>query len=262
MIKWVIRMFSTRLSDYRALILVLICSCFSSLSFATEGGLRLAQTRVVFDAANPNAKLAIKNSSPQVYLIKADVINTPEGNAHQPAPPFIATPPMFRLEKESQNTLLIVRNGTAELPVDRESVFYLSLLAIPSTTKVNAPEGDMTSAQVSVGIRNVIKLFYRPKGLPMNIETASSKLTFHYQNQQITVSNPTPYYITLAQLSVDQHPVDVRERGPMIAPFSTQTYPMTAHGTHVEWRVITDYGDMSTAYQGSIQSGAIRDEQP
>ncbi|MTC46106.1 fimbria/pilus periplasmic chaperone [Providencia sp. wls1922] len=261
MTNWVIRMFLNRFFDYRALIILLICSSFSTLSFAAEGGLRLAQTRVVFDAANPNTKLAIKNSSPQVYLIKADVLNTPEGNAHKPAPPFIVTPPMSRLEKESQNTLLIVRNGTAELPTDRESVFYLSLLAIPSTTKANAPEGEMTSAQVSVGIRNVIKLFYRPKGLPMSVETASSQLTFRQQGQQLEVSNPTPYYITLAQLSVDQHPIDVRELDPMIAPFSTQIYPVKGGATRAEWRVITDYGDMSPAYQGKVQSGDIRDEQ-
>ncbi|UBX50474.1 molecular chaperone [Providencia alcalifaciens] len=254
-------MFSNRFSDYRALIILLICSSFSALSFAAEGGLRLAQTRVVFDAANPNAKIAIKNSSSQVYLIKADVINTPEGNANKPAPPFIATPPMFRLEKESQNTLLIVRNGTTALPTDRESVFYLSLLAIPATTKANTPEGEMTSAQVSVGIRNVIKLFYRPKGLTMSVATASSQLAFHHQGEHITVSNPTPYYITLAQLSVDQHPVDVRELGPMIAPFSTQVYPVKGSATRAEWKVITDYGDMSTTYQGNIQSGAISDEQ-
>ncbi len=257
MINWIIRMFSNRFSDYRALIILLICGCFSTLSFAAEGGLRLAQTRVVFDAANPNAKIAIKNSSSQVYLIKADVMNTPDGNAQRLAPPFIVTPPMFRLEKESQNTLLIVRNGTAELPVDRESVFYLSLLAIPATTKANAPEGEMTSAQVSVGIRNVIKLFYRPKGLPMSTEVASSQLTFRHQGQQLTVSNPTPYYITLAQLSVNQHPIDVRELEPMIAPFSTQTYPMKENATHAEWKVITDYGDMSAAYQGNIQSGDV-----
>ncbi|MGV2470079.1 molecular chaperone, partial [Bacillus subtilis] len=67
MTNWVISMFSNRFSDYRALIILLICSNFSALSFAAEGGLRLAQTRVIFDAANPNAKIAIKNSSPQVY---------------------------------------------------------------------------------------------------------------------------------------------------------------------------------------------------
>ncbi|UNH29215.1 molecular chaperone (plasmid) [Moellerella wisconsensis] len=255
-------MFSNRFSYFHTLMIVLLWGGFSVLASAAEGGLRLAQTRVVFDAANPNTKLAIKNSSPQVYLIKADVINTPEGNAQRPAPPFMVTPPMFRLEKESQNTLLIVRNGTAELPVDRESVFYLSLLAIPATTKINAPEGEMTSAQVSVGIRNVIKLFYRPKGLPMSAEAASGQLTFHHQGQHITVSNPTPYYVTLAQLSVNQHPIDVRELGPMIAPFSTQIYPVKGSATHAEWRVITDYGDMSTAHQRNIQSGVISDDKP
>lgn len=261
MTSWVISMFSTRFSYYHTLIILLICGGFSVLASATEGGLRLAQTRLVFDAGNVNTKIAIKNSSPQVYLIKADVMNTPDGNVQRPAPPFIVTPPISRLEKESQNTLLIVRNGTAELPTDRESVFYLSLLAIPSTTKVNAPEGEMTSAQVAVGIRNVIKLFYRPKGLPINVETASSQLTFRHQGQQLEVRNPTPYYITLAQLSVNQHPIDVRELGPMIAPFSTQTYPVKGNATHAEWRVITDYGDMSTVYQRTIQSGAISDEQ-
>ncbi|WP_265694179.1 fimbrial biogenesis chaperone [Providencia rustigianii] len=253
-------MFSNRFSYYHVLMTLLICAGFSALAPAMEGGLRLAQTRVVFDAANPNAKIAIKNSSPQVYLIKADVMNTPDGNAQRPAPPFIVTPPMFRLEKESQNTLLIVRNGTADLPVDRESVFYLSFLAIPSTSKANVSEGEMTSAQISVGIRNVIKLFYRPKGLSMSMETASSKLTFHHLGQQIEVKNPTPYYITLAQLSVNQHPIDVRELGPMIAPFSTQTYPIKENATHAEWRVITDYGDMSVAYQGNIQSGDVSDD--
>nr|WP_282551860.1 fimbria/pilus periplasmic chaperone [Providencia rustigianii] len=159
-------MFSNRFSDYRALIILLICSNFSALSFAAEGGLRLAQTRVIFDAANPNAKIAIKNSSPQVYLIKADVINTPEGNAHKPAPPFIATPPMFRLEKESQNTLLIVRNGTAELPTDRESVFYLSLLAIPATTKANAPKARWLALKFLWGSATLSNYFIARKGYP------------------------------------------------------------------------------------------------
>lgn len=255
-------MFFNHFSYCRTLIILLICGSFSALSFATEGGLRLAQTRVVFDAANPNAKIAIKNSGQQVYLIKADVINTPDGNAQKPAPPFIATPPMFRLEKESQNTLLIVRNGTAELPADRESVFYLSLLAIPSTAKADVSGSGMTSAQVSVGIRNVIKLFYRPKGLHMNAEAASGQLTFRRQGQQVTVSNPTPYYITLAQLSVNQHPVDVREQGPMIAPFSAHIYQVKGNATHAEWRAITDYGDMSTAYQGEIRAGDVSDDKP
>lgn len=103
---------------------------------AAEGGLRLAQTRVIFNADNKNANAAIKNNGQQVYLIKAAVMNTPEGNNPAlPAAPFMVTPPMFRLEKESQSTALIVRNGTAQLPADRESVFWLSFLAIPAVSK-------------------------------------------------------------------------------------------------------------------------------
>lgn len=94
----------------------------------------------------------------------------------------------------------------------------------------------------------------------MSAEAASGQLTFRRQGQQLTVNNPTPYYITLAQLRVNQHPIDVREQDPMIAPFSTRIYPVKGSVTHAEWRVITDYGDMSTAYQGNILSGDASDD--
>ena len=253
-------MLMNHFSYYRSLVLLFVGVTFSVIAPAaeTEGGLRLTQTRIVFDATMKNAKVTLKNSSQQVYLIKADVMNTPEGNGQDTAPPFIVTPPMSRLEKESQNTLLIVGNGTKTLPTDHESVFYLSFLAIPATTKTDAPASDMTSAQVSVGIRNIIKLFYRPTGLPISVETASGKLTFRQIDRQIEVSNPTPYYLTLAQLSVDKHPVDIREHNPMIAPFSTQTYPIQNAVTQAEWSVITDFGDMSPAHQAPISHGGSR----
>nr|MDQ6119426.1 fimbria/pilus periplasmic chaperone [Klebsiella pneumoniae subsp. pneumoniae] len=63
-------------------------------------------------------------------MIKADVFATPDGRNTQTDPksavPFMVTPPLFRLEPNSQNSVLIVRNGAAQLPADRESVFYLS----------------------------------------------------------------------------------------------------------------------------------------
>lgn len=227
-----------------------------SAAQATEGGLRLAQTRVIFNADNKNANAAIKNNSQQVYLIKAAVMNTPEGNNPAlPAAPFMVTPPMFRLEKESQSTALIVRNGTAQLPADRESVFWLSFLAIPAVSKNGETPDNMTSAQVSVGIRNVIKLFYRPSGLSPSFERAQEKLTFRREGQRVSVNNPTPYYLTLAALSFNGRDVSLQDHNPMIAPFSSAVFPAEGAVSQAQWAIITDYGDMGQIHTAAVSSG-------
>lgn len=223
---------------------------------AAEGGLRLAQTRVIFNADNKNANAAIKNNGQQVYLIKAAVMNTPEGNNPAlPAAPFMVTPPMFRLEKESQSTALIVRNGTAQLPADRESVFWLSFLAIPAVSKNGNTPDNMTSAQVSVGIRNVIKLFYRPAGLSPSFERAQEKLTFRREGQRVSVNNPTPYYLTLAALSFNGRDVSLQDHNPMIAPFASAVFPAEGAVSQAQWAVITDYGDMGQIHTAAVSSG-------
>jgi P pilus assembly chaperone PapD len=223
---------------------------------AADGGIRLAQTRVIFNANNKNTGAVIKNNGQQTYLIKTDVMNTPQGNSPAlQAAPFLVTPPMFRLEKESQSTALIVRNGSAQLPANRESVFWLSFLAIPSVGKNDNTLSNMTSAQVSVGIRNVIKLFYRPAGLSPSFERAQEKLTFQRDGSRITVSNPTPYYLTLATLSFNDKPVALQDRDPMIAPFSSTAFPAESTASKARWAVITDYGDMGPTYSAAVTTG-------
>ena len=223
---------------------------------AAEGGLRLAQTRVIFNADRKNVPAAIKNNGQQIYLIKADVMNTPEGNnSALPVAPFMVTPPMFRLEKDSQSTVLIIRNGTASLPVDKESVFWLSFLAIPAVSKNDRVQENMTSAQVSVGIRNVIKLFYRPAGLSPSFEEAQEKLAFNRDNKRVTVSNPTPYYLTLASLSFNGRAVNLQDNNPMIAPFSSAVFPTEGAVSQVQWAVITDYGDMGQIHTAAVSTG-------
>lgn len=247
----------------RSAVLILTLMSLTTAVHATEGGLRLGQTRVIFNGQNNSAKALIKNNGQQVYLIKAEVMNTPDGNNPQLiTPPFIVTPPMFRLEKESISTALIVRNGTAQLPADRESVFYLSLLAIPAVSKTGTPGENMTSAQVSVGIRNVIKLFYRPAGLKPGFQEAAGKLTFRQHGGRIQVNNPTPYYLTLAALSVNQQPVNVQDDNPMIAPFSANTYAVSGVPSQVQWSVITDFGDAGQTFTATVTAEEFTHESP
>lgn len=229
----------------------------ATLSYA-EGGLSLSQTRVIFEAKAKSAKVTINNQSDRVYLVSSRVLPTPEANRQvAETMPFMVTPPLFRLEKASRNTVLISKNDTSGLPTDRESVFYLSFLAIPAVKKSDAAPGEsdadstMTSTQVSFGIRTVIKLFYRPSGLAMPAAAAPEKLTFTSQGTQLTVNNPTPYYITLVQLNVNGQAVNVRDHGAMVAPFASQDYPLKGASpvNTVQWSVVNEFGGASDLFR-------------
>lgn len=232
------------------LIISLILVFFSAIKMSqAKGGLSLSQTRVIFDEKAKSNKVVINNQSEQVYLINSRVLSSPDSQSESAENmPFLITPPLFRLEKESRNTVLISRNDTSKLPTDRESVFYLSFLAIPSVKKVPEAEGNdnMTTTQVSFGIRTLIKLFYRPSGLDIPISLAQEKLTFKQNTKQLQVTNPTPYYLTLAELTVNEQPINVRDQGAMLAPFSTQYYAVSEEAVkNISWIVINDFGGLS-----------------
>ena len=110
----------------------------SELAAATEsGGVTIGGTRLIFDGGKKEASLSVSNSDTGPYLIQSWV----EPNNNDPArPPFIITPPLFRLDGNQQNLLRIVNTG-GQLPTDRESLYWLNVKAIPTNT---APENANT----------------------------------------------------------------------------------------------------------------------
>jgi P pilus assembly chaperone PapD len=51
--------------------------------------------------------------------------------------PFLITPPLFRLNAKEDNVLRVVRTG-GNLPEDRESLYWLNIKAIPSSSMKRA----------------------------------------------------------------------------------------------------------------------------
>ncbi|MGP2410506.1 fimbrial biogenesis chaperone [Yersinia sp. 2553 StPb PI] len=96
-----------------------------------------------------------------------------------------------------------------------------------------------------MGIRFLIKLFYRPDGLNMTPEDAYCKLQFTQVAEGIRVENPTPYFLTLGQLNINHRAVSFEQYPAMIAPHSNQIYPAISPLAMADWRVITDYGILS-----------------
>lgn len=218
-------------------------------------GLKLPQTRVIFYAGEKSTTAGIQNLSDKLYLVKAEVLNsTVQNEQEKNSAPFLVIPPLFRLEPQSQYTVRILSQGAINLPDDRESVFYLSFLAIPSTTPPGRADESAVTAQVSVGIQTLIKLFYRPAELSMTAREAQNKLVFHTYKDTVVMENPTPYYLTLNTLSLKGQNIELEKSGAMIAPFSKKTYHVDGKAEGAKYTVINDYGAVSKPYLQSISA--------
>ncbi|TPW39321.1 molecular chaperone [Serratia sp. SRS-8-S-2018] len=213
-----------------------------------DGGVVLGGTRVVFDGGQESASVSVTNTARQdVWLMRFWL--SPYGDMPTPAPsktlPFAVTPPLYRLDPDSTVQLRINRI-TDTLPADRESVFWLNNLAIPPKKGEKSLQKAVQSGlQFAVNTR--IKLFYRPPALndAAAVMAAPTRLTLTARGKTLAVSNPTPWYITLVQLTVNDTPVAVAQ-DTMIAPFGTLTFPVgVAHGL-LRYHTVDDRG-MTTA---------------
>ncbi|WP_404995629.1 fimbrial biogenesis chaperone, partial [Enterobacter bugandensis] len=68
-----------------------------------------------------------------------------------------------------------------------------------------------------------LKIFYRPAGLEGQAETAYHHLSVARSGNRLTVSNPTPYYITLFTLKVDGQEI---KEADMVPPKGSVSFTM------------------------------------
>lgn len=149
---------------------------------------------------------------------------------------------------EKKEAAIGVENPDAspDLAADRETLYWLNIKSIPAT---QASEGGNT-LQLAVNTR--IKLIYRPAALKGSTpDQASAQLKWSRQGQNLTVNNPTPYYINFNTISTGGKAL---ENVTYVAPHATATFrlPASASGHTVEWKVISDYGAISKAHQASF----------
>lgn len=225
---------------------------FSASSLA---GIAIDVTRVIFTASDDGTGKSVgitsTASSLTPYLVKIQILQNPYSDNTNT--PFLVTPSLFRLEPNTTNQIRIMKK-VGSLPEDKESVFYLRTIAVPTSEKgLTAPKSNIDGAvQVSTG--NVIKLFYRPNNLAMTQQYAMKTLRFSASSNGVKIDNPSPYFITLNSLKVGNTaiPLSIKKGNSMIAPFSSLTYTTTVRQGKVEWEAINDYGG-SEVFYGQVQ---------
>ncbi|MFK3660193.1 type 1 fimbria chaperone FimC [Scandinavium sp. NPDC088450] len=223
-----------RLIKATTLLSLLLLSCVMPAQAA--GGIALGATRVIYPENAKQTSLALSNSNKQErYLINAWIENA----TGQKEKTFVITPPLFVSEPNSENTLRIIYAGPA-LPADRETLFYLNVKAIPSMDKKNADGSNV----LQLAILSRIKLFVRPQNLEIQPAPALEKLVFTRSGGTLSISNPTPYFITLVNLQMAGKKVD----NVMIAPKSSASVSLPAAAPGVlSWQSVNDYGAITPA---------------
>jgi fimbrial chaperone protein len=209
-------------------------------------------TRVIYDARSKGESLKFTNhdggpSVMQVWVDSGDEQSTPQ-TAHAP---FVVTPPIFRIEPGAGQTVRLVFTGK-DLPQDRESVFYLNTLQIPSLTPANNGQN-----QVIVMVRNRLKIFYRPPGIEGSPHRATSRLSFRISGTgkaaRVLASNASGYFISIANGNVVCGSQTATLNPVMIAPQSEATLalqgncPLDAAAVRAKIRYIDDYGAVRDA---------------
>jgi chaperone protein EcpD len=225
---------------------------------AASANVLIAGTRVVFSAQEGEVTVRLTNNNPHPALVEAWIDDgDPNSTPNTAKAPFLITPPLFRMEVSKDQNLRIV--GTpANLPSDRESLFWLNVLEIPPKPSGPQYAGKNT---LQFAIRSRLKFFYRPANLPGDANKAPEQVSWKAvadgQGYALEVHNPTPYHITVVQASLTvgdkAHSTDIG----MVDPFGTLRLKIKglatapAAGTSIAYNCINDFG-ATVAFKGSV----------
>lgn len=217
---------------YFFVLLIMLSAAFSFTVSAS--GITLSGTRIIYPQANKQVSLAVKNMSDTSRVLVQTWISDDGDNKRDD---FIVTPPLYVSNPGDENTLRLMYVGK-NLSRDKETLFYFSAKSIPAVDK------DKTAGKNLLMLATVtrIKLFYRPDGLKPAIEKAQAMLKVNRLQDGLTIENPTPYYITLAKMRVNNSPL----QNAMIIPYGkVHIKCKTAGGDVFYYRTINDFGGMT-----------------
>ncbi|MEX5413032.1 molecular chaperone [Atlantibacter hermannii] len=211
---------------------------FFTFTLCQAAGVQIGRTRVVYNAASKEAALTLKNNEQEFpWLIQAWT-DTGDGKTRGP---FIVTPPLFRLDPQKEQSLRITWTG-AQLPEDRESLFYMNVRTIPATDKEEQQKNVLRLIY-----KTRLKLFWRPKGLSGSPNETCGNLTFKLTGDRLLVVNKGNFFSVFDSLSLGSTAI---KNADLVAPKSTATFPVSGpvSGLNATWRCITDYGNASEKF--------------
>ena len=226
---------------------LMVAGCAAALAFSAfdaHASVVMNGTRVVFSAEQREASLRLQNVGATASLVQAwldDGKTVSDSPGVASSVPFVIRPPIFRMDGGRSQLLRVFHTGES-MPADRESLYYLNILAVPGKTA-----GAAGTRQLNVVVRTRMKVFYRPKGLSeAGAAAAPSKLQWSLVKDTkgwvLNSTNPTPYHV-----SVDSVHAGERVVADVSLPLATTSYRLSqaqanALGDQVKFQYVSDHG--------------------
>jgi chaperone protein EcpD len=215
-----------------------------------NASVQILGTRVIYPAGEREVtvQLMSNGNSPRLLQVWVDS-GDPKETAETTKAPFLITPPMSRIEPGKGQALRLMFTG-ADLPQDRESVFWLNVLEIPPAPKADASGEAQNFLQFAVRTR--IKIFYRPKTLkgdPMgSLDMLTWRLVRDGAKYALECSNPSDYNVSFSDVRLKGAavPTDRVTGGGMCPAKGRESFAVESEGTTVNgalvYSAINDYG--------------------
>ncbi len=210
------------------------------LSSYANASLTVDRTRVIYDADKPGVSVVVENTDTKDPFLLQTWIESADGK--KITEPLIALPLLQRIDPAQKKQIRINTSAeNAQLPQDRESLFYFNILGVP-------PKSNLENV-VEVVLQSRFKLFYRPKGLAKYPNYDWQKaLKLEKKSNELILDNPTPYHIVV--ININNAPQKVKDFSEIvIKPFSQSVYPLNAKqrgGGDILITYIDDYGTPKT----------------
>ncbi|HEF4757826.1 TPA: fimbria/pilus periplasmic chaperone [Pseudomonas putida] len=143
---------------------------------------------VIVNEADGEVAVSVTNTDPSLALLHVTLEDIPEDKE----PLLFVTPPLARVETgKSQLVRFILQTST---PLTTQRLKRVIFEGMPQD-RASAQAGH---ARVGVTVRQNLPVIVHPKGLAPN-RTPWTGLAWSLKNDQLTVHNPTPYVVRLAQ---------------------------------------------------------------
>lgn len=227
---------------------------FMISSLSAQAAITLALTRTIVAGDDNTGSMQVINEGSRPVLIQTWIDNGHSEMDKLPESikvPFAIETPVFRLEGKKARRIRIFFTGKGlSLPSDRESLFWLNVLEVPSK---RGQQGTPAN-EVQIAFQSRTKLFFRPKNIPSGAYQVEKLIRFELlSGKMLKITNPTPYHVTFATLEISRNdgtqtfPVDVLPDD-MIKPKSSVTVSIPGSDTYqtgsakVRFTVIDDYG--------------------
>ncbi|NNA67935.1 molecular chaperone [Pseudomonas gessardii] len=203
-----------------------------------HASISLSATRLVFDGKHKEAGITVRNSGDTVLIQSWIDTNSTDANPV----PFAVTPPLARVSGQEQQLLRVIYEGQG-MPTDKESVVWLNVQEIP--------QASATPNTLQLAVRQRIKVFFRPAGLPSDAYLAPTALSWRLQERAgktlLRVHNPGLYHVSIADITLESGQLkDKPFDSAMIAPGEQKEFVLKqldhTHTATLLFSSINDYG--------------------